>query len=65
MRALDVLLLEDPRVGTAEEGRSDLLAEHVPHLVAGDGGDEASDEQHGQVEPELSLRREEPGGEQQ
>src|ERR671911_1926123 len=70
VRLLDVLLLEEARVGAAEDRRARPAPEQVADLVAGNRGHERADEQ----EPEREVQRlvdarrarcQEPGREQQ
>ena len=61
---LDVLLLEDPRVGPAEQRRADPVPEGVADLVAGHGGHEAADEDDRQ-RGEVPLGRQQAGREEE
>ena len=62
--AFDVLLFEEPRVRLAGTGAGPaFLPMREADLVADHGGDEAPDEDDGEVQ--LALVGEEPGGEQE
>jgi hypothetical protein len=65
LRPLDVLLLEEARVGAFEERRADLFAEHVADLVAQDREERTPDEQHRKVQAGAVAGAQQPGREEQ
>ncbi len=61
----DVLLLEDPGVGTAEQRGTEAMPDPVADLAADERPEEGRGSDQPDVEPEAVLGRQQPGGEQE